>query len=301
MEIWKATSLNNTKSILGEGAIWSSLRNLFFYVDIEGKKVGFVDPVSGMTKQRQMKEKVGTVVPTENGRLILGLENSISIFDFDCDELQEFIELESEIPTNRSNDGKCDAAGRLWIGTMNQEASGAVGALYRFDGEEAKKMIPNRKVSNGICWSSDNKTMYYIDSFDYNIKAYDFDLETGDISNERIVVEMKNQNFTPDGMTIDTEGMLWVAMWGEGTVNRYNPLSGELVGKVDVNAPHVTSCAFGGPNMTQMLITTASSGLSEEQLKQFPESGTLFLVDVGIEGTKMNTFKFQRKNIKELQ
>ena len=295
METWKATSLNNTKLVLGEGAIWSTERKLFFYVDIEGQKVGLVDPVSGMTKQRQLQEKVGTVVPAEDGRLILGLENSISIFDFDSEELQELIKLEPEIQTNRSNDGKCDAAGRFWIGTMNKEAKGAVGNLYCFDGKELKKMIPKRKVSNGICWSADNTKMYYVDSFDYNIKAYDFDLETGAISNERIIVEMKEPGFTPDGMTIDEQGMLWVAMWGEGTVNRYNPLTGELVGKVEINAPHVSSCAFGGASMTQLLITTASAGLNEEQLKQFPESGTLFLVDVGIKGTQMHPFKIQNK------
>lgn len=293
MKIWQATSVNNTKLVLGEGAIWSAARKLFFYVDIEGQKVGLVDPVSGMTKQRQLREKVGTVVPAEDGRLILGLENSISIFDFDSQELQELIHLEPEIPTNRSNDGKCDAAGRLWIGTMNQEANGAVGTLYCFDGEEVEKIIPNRKVSNGICWNADNKKMYYVDSFDYNVKAYDFDLETGDISNERIAVEMEASGFTPDGMTIDEQGMLWVAMWGEGTVNRYNPLSGELVGKVEVNAPHVSSCAFGGDNMTQLLITTATAGLNDDQLKKFPESGALFLVDVGIKGTQMHPFKIQ--------
>lgn len=295
MEIWKATSLNNTKLVLGEGAIWSAKRKLFFYVDIEGQKVGLIDPVSGMTKQRQLQEKVGTVVPTEDGRLLLGLEDSISIFDFDSEELQELIKLEPEIPTNRSNDGKCDAAGRLWIGTMNKEAKGAVGTLYCFDGKEVKKMISNRKVSNGICWSTDNTKMYYVDSFDYNIKAYDFDLESGAVSNERTIIEMKEARFAPDGMTIDEQGMLWVAMWGEGTVNRYNPLSGELVGKVEVNAPHVSSCAFGGANMTQLLITTASAGLTKEELKQFPESGTLFLVDVGIKGSQMNPFKIQNK------
>ena len=295
MKTWKAITLNNTRLVLGEGAIWSSARNVFFYVDIEGQKVGIVDPVSRMTKERHLLEKVGTVVPAADGRLILGLENSISIFDFDSEELQQLVKLEPEIPTNRSNDGKCDAAGRLWIGTMNKEAIGDVGALYCFDGEEIIKMIPNRKVSNGICWSNDNSTMYYIDSIDYNIKRYDFDLIDGTISNESIVVEMNKSGFVPDGMTIDKEGMLWVAMWGEGCVNRYNPFSGELVGKVEVNAPYVTSCAFGGNGMTQLLITTASTGLNEEQLKQFPDSGALFLVDVAIKGMEMNSFKFRNK------
>lgn len=295
MQIWKASSLNNPKSILGEGAIWSSFHNAFFYIDIEGKKVCKIDLISKITKEQQLHEKIGTVVLTEDGRLILGLENSISIFDFDTNKLQELVKLEPEIPTNRSNDGKCDASGKLWIGTMNHEAKGKAGTLYRFDSTEIIKKIKNRKVSNGICWSIDNTKMYYIDSYDYNIKKYDFDLDSGTITNESIIVEMNNPAFTPDGMTIDFQGMLWVAMWGEGCVNRYDPNSGELLGKVIVNAPNVSSCAFGGTNMTQLLITTASTALTPLQFTNFPESGTLFLVDLEIKGMEMNQFKFQSK------
>ncbi|MEP6805793.1 MAG: SMP-30/gluconolactonase/LRE family protein [Flavobacterium sp.] len=293
MQIWNAISLKNPKLILGEGAIWSTFHNAFFYIDIEGQKVGTIDMASKITKERQLHEKIGTVVPAEDGRLILGLENSISIFDFDSVELQELIKLEADIPTNRSNDGKCDAKGRLWIGTMNKEAKGTTGTLYSFDGTEIKEKIQNRKVSNGICWSKDNTKMYYIDSFDYAIKSYDFDLSKGTISNEAVIVEMSHKNGTPDGMTIDHEGMLWVAVWGEGCVNRYDPDCGKLLGKVEVNAPNVSSCAFGGTNMTQLLITTASTGLTEEQLKQYPDSGTLFVVDPEIKGIEMNPFKFR--------
>ncbi|KIA94413.1 hypothetical protein OA93_19935 [Flavobacterium sp. KMS] len=291
MKTWKATALNNVRLLLGEGAIWSSLWDKFLYVDIEGQKVGILDPIYKTVEERHLREKVGTVVPAEDGWLIVGLESSIAIFDFDSEELNELIKLESDIPTNRSNDGKCDAAGRLWIGTMNKQAKGAAGALYFYDGKHLKKKIANRKVSNGICWSKDNKIMYYIDTLDYNIKSYDFDVINGTISNENIVVEVSQNGSMPDGMTIDDDGMLWVAMWGGGCVNRYNPFSGELVGKVELDAPHVTSCAFGGKDMKQLLITTASVGLSEEQLKQFPNSGALFLVDVGIKGMEMNRFK----------
>lgn len=291
MKTWKATVLNNTKLLLGEGAIWSSLWNKFLYVDIEGKKVGIVDPIYKTIEERYLGENVGTVVPTQDGRLIVGLETTIKVFDFDTEELNELVKIETDTLSNRSNDGKCDAAGRLWIGTMNKNAKGAAGALYCFDGKRIKKKIANTKVSNGICWSSDAKTMYYIDSFDYNIKSYDFDLISGDISNENIVVEVPQKDGMPDGMAIDQEGMLWVAMWGGSCVNRYNPFSGELVGKVELDAPHVTSCAFGGLDMKQLLITTAIVGLNEEQLIEFPNSGSLFLVDVGIKGMEMNQFK----------
>lgn len=293
IQTWKALTLCKTELFLGEGAHWHSGWKKFLYVDIEGKKVGCVDPITKITEEKNVGERVGTVVPADNDTLVLALENSIASLNFVTGELKELIQIEVDKPNNRSNDGKCDAHGRLWIGTMHEEAKGSEGTLYCFDGKSLMEKLPSRKVSNGICWSKDNKTMYYIDSFDNNIKRYDFDLLSGFISNESIIVEMTEPKCTPDGMTIDEEGMLWVAIWGGGCVNRYNPLTGELIGAVKVDAPHVTSCAFGGNMMQQLFITTARVGLDEKQLLQYPESGSLFIVDVGIRGMEMHQFGFQ--------
>jgi len=164
------------------------------------------------------------------------------------------------------------------------------GALYCFDGS-LKTKIKSVSLSNGICWSKDNAIMYYVDSYDYNIKAYDFDLNKGDIANERILVSGLEKGFIPDGMTIDEEGMLWVAMWGGSCVHRYNPANGSLIGKIHVPAPNVTSCAFGGKDMKTLLITTARAGLDDEQLLQFQLSGSLFYVDTDVKGAEMNAFK----------
>jgi sugar lactone lactonase YvrE len=293
MKIWKASLLYKTNFHLGEGAHWHATWKKFLYVDIDGKIVGCIDPVSKKKEERFLDQRVGTVVPAGENNLVLALESDIVLMDFGTGEIKELIQLEVDNPHNRSNDGKCDALGRLWIGTMHEEAKGTEGSLYSFDGKILVKKLSDRKVSNGICWSKDNKTMYYIDSFDYNIKSYDYDLVKGNISNERIVVEIAEPGFTPDGMTIDEEGMLWVAIWGGGCVNRYNPLTGELTGVVYLDAPHVTSCAFGGNSMTQLFITTARGGLDEAQLKEYPDSGSLFIVDVGVKGLEMNSFSLQ--------
>lgn len=290
---WKALPLCKTELVLGEGAHWHSAWKKFLYVDIEGQKVGCVDPVTKIIEEKNVGERIGTVVPASNGTLILALESSIALLNFDTGKLKELIKIEVDLPNNRSNDGKCDAQGRLWIGTMHKEAKEAVGTLYCFDGKSLTAKIPHRKVSNGICWSKDNKTMYYIDSFDFNIKSYDFDLINGTISNENVVVEVTESGFTPDGMTIDESGMLWVAMWGAGCIHRYNPSTGELIGVVYLEAPNVTSCAFGGENGQQLFITTARVGLDEEQLQQYPDSGSLFIVDVGIRGVEMHQFRYQ--------
>jgi sugar lactone lactonase YvrE len=289
---WNAELLYKTELILGEGAHWYAEWKKFLYVDIEGKKVGCIDPVTKIMEERAVGERVGTVVPATNGHLIIALENSIEALDFETGIRQEMVKIETDKPGNRSNDGKCDAAGRLWIGTMDMKEELHKGALYCFDSTLQKK-LDRISISNGICWSADNSVMYYIDTLDYNIKAYDFEVGTGNISNERIVVSVKEPGYGPDGMTIDEEGMLWVAMWGGACVNRYDPLSGSLIGKVDVPALNVTACAFGGADMKQLFITTARKGLNEEQLQKYPLSGSLFYLNTEIKGAQMNKFIVQ--------
>jgi sugar lactone lactonase YvrE len=289
MKTWKAELLYQNKLFLGEGAIWHPQWKKFLYVDIEGCKVGCIDPVTKITEEKNVSKRIGTVVPSIDGNLILALQGSLEELNFETGERKKIIDLEIDKPENRSNDGKCDAAGRLWIGTMHTEAKLKEGALYSYDGK-LKKMLNNISVSNGICWSNDNSVMYYIDSCDSNIKAYDFELETGNISNERTIVEIKEPHYTPDGMCIDEQGMLWVAIWSGACVNRYNPFDGTLIGKVTVDAPNVTACAFGGYNLQQLFITTARAGLGTEQLLQYPLSGSLFVADINIKGVPTNYF-----------
>ncbi|MGF7040620.1 SMP-30/gluconolactonase/LRE family protein [Mucilaginibacter lappiensis] len=286
---WNAELLYKTELILGEGAHWYAEWKKFLYVDIEGKKVGRIDPVTKIIEERAVGERVGTVVPTTHGKLIIALENSIEALDFETGIKEEIVKIEVDKPGNRCNDGKCDAAGRLWIGTMDMKEELHKGALYCLDNSLQRK-LDRISISNGICWSADNTVMYYIDTLDYNIKAYDFEVLTGNISNERIAVSVKEPGYGPDGMTIDEEGMLWVAMWGGACVNRYDPLSGSLIGKVEVPALNVTACAFGGAGMKQLFITTARKGLNEEQLQKYPLSGSLFYLNTEIKGAQMNRF-----------
>ncbi len=292
MQVWNAEVLYKTDLILGEGAYWHEGWKKFLYVDIEGRKVGCINPITKEIKEKYVGKRVGTVVPATNGKLIVALQGSIEELDFETGELRELVRIEQDKPSNRSNDGKCDAAGRLWIGTMHVDAKLHEGALYRFDGE-LKKILDNISISNGICWSADNRTMYYIDSSDYNIKAYDFNLASGDISNERVIVHIKEPDHTPDGMCIDKDGMLWVAIWGGSCVNRYDPGTGNLIGCVNVDAPNVSNCAFGGNDMNLLFITTARADLSDGQLQQYPLSGSLFYANIDVSGAGTNWFSHQ--------
>ena len=294
MKTWNAKLLYKAELSLGEGAIWHTAWKKFLFVDIEGKKVGCIDPQTKIVEERYVDKRVGTVVSSNNDNLIVALQGSIEELNFITGETKQLIKIENEKPDNRCNEGKCDATGRLWIGTMHVAAKPHEGALYKFDGE-LTKMIDKTSVSNGICWSPDNAVMYYIDTFDCNIKAFDFDLLQGTLLNERVVIKMDKQEDLPDGMCIDEEGMLWVAIWDGSCVHRYNPHTGNLTGKVFVDALQITSCAFGGNNMNQLFITTARKGMSKAQLQQYPYSGSLFMADTPYRGGLPNTFTHLKK------
>jgi sugar lactone lactonase YvrE len=171
-----------------------------------------------------------------------------------------------------------------------KEITGA-GNLYCYDGKELKLKQPDVSISNGIVWTADAKTMYYIDTPEKAVFAYDFDAETGDISNKRVAFEIPEKYGYPDGMSIDEEGMPWIAHWAGRAVIRWDPETGEPVDKIKLPAPNVTSCAFGGNDLKTLYITTAREGLTEEQLEQYPLSGSLFKVECDVKGVEANIFK----------
>jgi sugar lactone lactonase YvrE len=164
-------------------------------------------------------------------------------------------------------------------------------SLYRIDDDHSVHvMLDDVSISNGIVWTSDKKTMYYNDTPTLTVQAFDYDDRTGELSNRRVVVKIPKDSGYPDGMTIDAEDKLWVALWGGNCVARFDPLSGALLQKIAVPAPNVSSCAFGGKDLKTLYITTAREGLSEEKLKEFPLSGGLFSVEPGVMGVPANFY-----------
>jgi sugar lactone lactonase YvrE len=290
MRTLQASLFCEKELILGEGPVWHPVWQRFLYVDIEGMLVGCIDPLTGIAEERALPAKVGAVVPAADGNLVVALQGELALFDFTTGSLRTLTPLETDVPENRCNDAKCDPSGRLWVGTMHPEALPGKGALYRYDGV-LRKMIDHRSISNGLGWSPDGRVFYYIDSYEYTVRAYDFDPVTGEPSNGRVVVAIREPGHMPDGLTVDEEGMLWVAIWGGGCVNRYDPFSGEQTACIRVDAPHVTSCTFGGKDMDLLLITTARAGLTAEQLNAFPLSGSLFLATTGSRGLPVHFAK----------
>jgi len=270
---------------LGEGAIWDTKKQVLWWIDILPGILHCYDPASDSDREWEIGQMIGTVVSKASGGLMVALENGFASFDPVSNRLNIVSDPESDIPTNRFNDGKCDPAGRFWAGTMAISEVAGAGALYCLDGAgECSKHVENISVSNGIVWTADQKTMYYIDSPTRQIDAFDYDIETGLISNRRTAVEMPQGVGNPDGMTIDAEDNLWVAMWGGWCVLHVNPRTQKVLDKVDVAASNVTSCAFGGADLQDLYITSARNNLEKSGVPDQPQAGGLFRARTDVKG-----------------
>jgi sugar lactone lactonase YvrE len=199
--------------------------------------------------------------------------------------------VEADAPTTRFNDGKCDAAGRFWAGTMALDVAPGAGALYRLDPDyRVTRALSGVTLSNGLDWTTDNRSMYYIDSPTRGVDAFEFDLEQGVLGARRRLISIPREAGTPDGMTLDTDGGIWVALHGSGSVGRYHP-DGRLERVIRVpSARLVTSCAFGGPDMGDLYITSMSDGLSAEAMAEQPRAGALFRCRPGVRGRLPHRF-----------
>ena len=276
-----------SQCFLGEGPLWHSSRGSFFWVDIERGNLYEYHLANDVSKTRHFPHRLTVVLKGKDGKLILGLDRRLARFDLETEELEWLCGVEDDLPLHRFNDGKVDPKGRIWIGTLSTTFTDGAGSLYRIDADlQPKKVLSELTISNGMAWSADAKTFYFIDTPTRQICEYSFDVESGEIESRRVAVEMPKEMGFPDGMCIDREGMLWVGHYGGSGVYRWNPDSGELLDKIELPVPHVTSCCFGGENLDHLLITTAQENLSEDDLKKYPQSGNAFVVKVGVSGSK---------------
>jgi len=287
---WDASLWLEMKNELGEGAIWNHQTQEFWHIDIEGKKFFTTNMQTGEQKTFNTDQRIGTIVPNNQGQAVVALQDGIYTYDLDSRSKKLIASPEDTIPNMRFNDGKCDPAGRLWVGSMGLEQKANRASLYSIERGVAKQQLDSITISNGIVWTSDHKTMYYIDTPDENVKAFDYDKITGIISNGRVVIEIGGIGY-PDGMAIDSEDMLWIALWNGNMVGRWDPQTGELIGKVNVPAHNITSCAFAGEQLDSLIITSARLDMSEDELRQYPLAGSLFVVVPGVQGVKSSFYK----------
>jgi len=279
--------IHGTSSILGEGSLWSSRTQRLYWVDIYGKKIHVYDPKANITQSYELDQMVGTIVLRKSGGAMVSLHRGFGSFDFETGKCTIVANPESD-PRTRYNDGKCDPQGRFWAGTLEHEETGAaLGHLYMLDTHlVAHERLDNILVSNGIVWTADSKIMYYIDSPLRRVDAFDFEPQTGHISNRRTVVTIPQGDGVPDGMAIDSNDNIWVAHWGGWKVTQWDPRSGTLLRTVPIPAAKVTSVAFGGPDLTDLYVTTAAT-----QSEPAPAGALFRVTGLAVKGTE--SFEFE--------
>jgi sugar lactone lactonase YvrE len=286
----KPELLFDAKATLGEGPVWDARTQTLYWIDILNKRI-----YSGSDILIELDDLIGCMAPRQNGGLILALssdegQSSFASLDLDSLQLTRLSPLSDEPSTNRFNDGKCDPCGRFLAGTMAMDEKHPQGSLYSFDGKAITKLLSNVRISNGMAWSPDYQTFYYIDTPTREVRAFDYDLKTGAVANPRGVISVPSALGWPDGMTSDRQGNLWVAMWGGAQVTKWNADTGRLLEQIPVPAKNVSSCTFGGRDGNELYITSARIGLDEISLTQYPLTGGVFRIQTGVEG--MPTFEF---------
>jgi len=289
--------LLDARAVLGEGPAWDASRGLLYWVDILAGRLHTYDPAGGIDCWVNVGENLSCVAPrpvslqTPGTGLVIALNRGFMTYDLPSQQLVFLANPEPHLTGNRFNDGKCDPSGRLLAGTMDHEEKEASGSLYSLSPDGTlKTLLTGVRISNGLTWSPDYQTFYYIDTPTRQVTAYDYDLATGNIANPHPVVNVPIKLGWPDGMTSDAEGMLWVAMWGGAKLTRWDPSTGQLLEAIPVPALNATSCIFGGSDLTDLYITSARKGMSGGQLVEYPLSGGLFRVKTEIQG--MPTFTF---------
>lgn len=274
----------------GEGPIWWD--NSLFYVDIAGNKLLCLKPETGEESIWDVGERIGTIVPIKNDdEVIYAGDTGYVRFNLKTGSKAALADPEASMRgKNRFNDGKCDPAGRFWAGTISMIKDTGSANLYCLDTDGSLSLkVSGVTNSNGICWNADATKMFYIDTPTRNIRAYDYDLESSAISNSRVVVDTAahGYNSSPDGMTIDADGMLWVAFCHGACVVRFDPQTDKELQRVDLPCIETTACAFGGENLDRLFVTTGIKADLDE-----PDAGKVFVIDgLGVKGVPAFAFK----------
>lgn len=275
--------------ILGEGPVWDSAVGVLWWVDIVGKALRRFRPDSGSVDSWVLPLAAGSLTPTESVDLLLAVETGFARFRPETAEMELLAEPELDRSDNRFNDGKCDRDGRFWAGSMNVDDQTRTGALYRFDPDlSCHSMFDAVGIPNSLAWSPDSRTMYYAETLDRVIYAFDYDPDSGTPSNRRVFAAIPEPGY-PDGSTVDVDGCLWNAEFNGWRLVRYTPAgSVDMIVEMPVQSP--TCCAFGASDMSTLFVTTASRDIPPEGDLRQPGAGSLFALDVGTAGIPETRF-----------
>ncbi len=277
-------------SEVAESPVWDEETGELLWVDIPAGLIHRWQPGSAAPSTIAVGQPVGAIALRRSGGLVAAVRDGFAIVDEGSSRVELCGRVETDRADNRMNDGKCDNAGRFWAGTMAEDMRRGAGGLYRLDPDlTISTILTHVSVSNGIGWSPDDRTMYYVDSLEQAIDAFDFDADLGRLANRRRLADIEAEAGMPDGIAVDTAGFVWVAVWGGGAIRRYSP-GGDLVDEIRVPATRVTSCTLGGPDLRDLYLTTASRGLSPDDRRDQPYAGAIFRVRVDVPGSPAARF-----------
>jgi sugar lactone lactonase YvrE len=270
-----AEPVGSVKAVLGEGPRWDADARRLLWVDIEA------GALYAGERRVACGAKVGAAAPWHSDTVLVALADALAAVDLGDGSVRRLAEVPHARPEMRCNDGACDPQGRFWVGTMAEDESPGAGALYRYDPDgRLRTMLSDLTIGNGLGWAPSGRRMYFIDSMSHRVDALDFDPGTGGITGRRPFAEVPEEDGIPDGLAVDDEGGVWVALFGGGEVRRFSP-EGEPVGRVDVPARDTTACCFAG---RRMYITTASRD------DDAPLAGRLFALDLPFSGPAAHRF-----------
>jgi L-arabinonolactonase len=278
------------RNALGEGPLWCPIKRDLWWIDISRPSLWRFDPASSLHESWPLPKPAGSFALRKDGGFLFAFRAGLVTLDHPGGKLDWLEPAGLDLGDSRFNDGKTDRAGRFWAGTFDRRLAYSIGTLYRVEpGFRVTAMDRGFKLSNGIGWSPDNRTMYFTDTPSKRIYAYDFELASGSVTNRRTFVEVAAGHGGPDGMTVDAEGYVWSAQFDRGCVNRYAP-DGRLERTVRLPVQRPTSCMFGGPDFETLFITSARMDLDERALGEQPLAGGVFALEPGVKGLPETRF-----------
>lgn len=275
------TSLWQVEATLGEGVLWHAATDRVWFVDIKKRHIHSCAPDCSERRTWDAPSQVGAIVPVESGGWVVSLEDGLYRFDEASGQFTLLRAVEADQPGNRFNDAFVDAAGRLWFGSMDNGEKAPTGALYRYDRGDIEQADDGYIITNGPAISPDGRTLYHTDTLAKRVYAFDL-AEDGRVSNKRLFASV-DEGGHPDGMAVDAEGHVWIAVFRGWRIDRYSP-DGRKVGTLRFPCSNITKLAFGGEDLRTVFVTTARKGLSDEELAQQPLAGALFTFRADVAG-----------------
>jgi sugar lactone lactonase YvrE len=265
-------------ALVAEGPLWDPRDSTLLWVDVDRGEVHRLSPDTGVDSVVAASDRpVGVAVWRRSGGLALALRGGVALLAEGGDvSAAQLVPVEADSPDQQMNDGACDRQGRFWAGTASASGRPGTSALYRLGADRRlEQVLSGVSMSNGLGWSPDDRAFYYVDSATQRLDVFDHDPDSGRLDRRRPLVSLPRDMGIPDGLAVDVDGCVWLAIWGAGVVHRYTP-DGELDGVVHVPVRRVASCAFGGPGLADLYVTTASRGLSTAELAAEPYAGGIF-------------------------